>query len=142
MAAFEHASEDCTVTENQLRTALFGDNPVVYAHVAEVGTAVAAGALWFVNFSTWDGVPGVYLEDLFVKPRFRRHGLGRALLAELARHCLAARYTRLSWAVLNWNVDAIGLYESVGARPQSEWSTYRLSGAALSELAGSSDSSA
>ena len=142
LAAFEDAAEQCTVTETQIRTALFGSTPVVNAHVAEVDTAVAAGALWVVNFSTWDGVAGIYLEDLFVRPQFRRLGLGRALLAELARHCVAAGYTRLSWAVLDWNAGAIGLYEAVGARLQSEWCTYRLSGAALSELAESSQSPA
>lgn len=138
LAAFERAAKDCTVTEHHLRTALFGASPAAYAHVAEVDGAIAAGALWFVNFSTWDGVPGIYLEDLFVRPEFRRRGLGRALLAELAREAVSAGYTRLSWAVLNWNVDAIALYESVGARPQPEWVNYRLSGPALSEFAASS----
>ncbi len=94
--------------------------------------------LWFVNFSTWDGVAGIYLEDLFVRPRFRRRGLARALLAALAAECVDNRYTRLSWAVLNWNSDAIALYDKIGAEPQSEWTTYRLSGPALAELAGPS----
>jgi GNAT superfamily N-acetyltransferase len=80
-------------------------------------------------------VAGIYLEDLYVRPAFRRRGLARELLATLARVCVAAGYTRLSWAVLDWNVDAIALYESVGARPQSDWITYRVSGSALSELA-------
>ena len=92
-------------------------------------------ALWFVNFSTWDGVAGVYLEDLFVRPGFRRRGLARGLLAALAKECVEAGYTRLSWAVLNWNVDAIALYDGVGAEPQREWTTYRLSGPGLAELA-------
>jgi GNAT superfamily N-acetyltransferase len=93
-------------------------------------------ALWFLNFSTWDGVAGIYLEDLFVRPCFRRHGLARGLLSALAEECVDNGYTRLAWAVLNWNTDAIALYESVGARPQSEWTTYRVSGAELAELAG------
>ena len=92
-------------------------------------------ALWFRNFSTWDGVAGIYLEDLFVRPQFRRHGLARALLATLARECVDGGYTRLSWAVLDWNVNAIALYDAVGGQPQSEWITYRVSGPELSALA-------
>ena len=135
LADFERAAQDCTVTETQLRDALFGDRPTVHAHVAEVDGEVAAGALWFRNFSTWDGVAGIYLEDLYVRPRFRRRGLARAMLSTLARECVAGGYTRLSWAVLNWNVDAIALYDAVGGQPQREWTTYRVSGPALSGLA-------
>jgi GNAT superfamily N-acetyltransferase len=137
LATFERAADQCTVTETQMRTALFGEKPTLHAHVAEIDGEIAAGALWFYNFSTWDGVAGIYLEDLYVRPAFRRRGLARALLAELARECLKGGYTRLSWAVLDWNVDAIALYDSVGGRPQSEWITYRVSGSALSELADS-----
>ena len=141
LAEFEKSADLCTVTENQIRTALFGeipsDNPTLHAHVAEVDGETAAAALWFYNFSTWDGVAGIYVEDLYVRPRFRRRGLARALLSTLAGECVDAGYTRLSWAVLDWNVDAIALYESAGARPQREWITYRVSGSALSELAGS-----
>jgi GNAT superfamily N-acetyltransferase len=136
LAEFERAAEQCTVTETQISTALFGNSPTVHGHVAEVDGEIAAMALWFVNFSTWDGVAGIYLEDLFVRPRFRRRGLARALLAALARECLDRGYTRLSWAVLNWNVDAIALYDGVGAAPQREWITYRLSGPSLAGLAG------
>jgi len=135
LAEFEHAAADCTVTETQLRDALFGSHPTVYGHLAEVDGRAAAGALWFRNFSTWDGVAGIYLEDLFVRPEFRRRGLARRLLATLARECLDHGYTRLSWAVLDWNVTAIALYDRVGGRPQSEWITYRVSGPELSELA-------
>jgi GNAT superfamily N-acetyltransferase len=135
LADFERAAEDCTVTETQLREALFGQLPTVHAHIAEVDGEVAAGALWFRNFSTWDGVAGIYLEDLYVRPRFRRRGLARAMLSTLARECIAGGYTRLSWAVLNWNVDAIALYDAVGGQPQREWTTYRVSGPALSGLA-------
>jgi GNAT superfamily N-acetyltransferase len=136
LAAFEKASDQCTITESQLRAALFGEHPCVAAHVAEVDGEIAACALWFLNFSTWDGEAGIYLEDLFVRPAFRRRGLARALLSELARECVAAGYSRLTWAVLDWNADAIALYEAVGGRPLSEWITYRVSGQALSELAG------
>jgi GNAT superfamily N-acetyltransferase len=135
LAAFEHAAAECTVTAVQLREALFGAAPSVYAHVAEVDGQAAACALWFRNFSTWDGVAGIYLEDLFVRPDFRRHGLAKALLAALARECTSSGYTRLSWAVLDWNVNAIALYDSVGGRPQNEWITYRVSGPELSALA-------
>ena len=135
LAEFEDAADQCTVTEKQIAAALFGDTPTVFGHVAEVDGEIAAMALWFPNFSTWDGVAGIYLEDLFVRPRFRRRGLARALLATLAAECLDKGYTRLSWAVLNWNADAIALYDGVGGEPQREWTTYRLSGPRLAELA-------
>lgn len=135
LAEFEHASEDCTVTESQLREALFGDQPTVYGHIAEVDGAAAAGALWFRNFSTWDGVAGIYLEDLYVRPQFRRRGLARKMLSTLARECVDSGYTRLSWAVLDWNSNAIALYDAVGGRQQSDWITYRVSGSELSALA-------
>ncbi|HWS91823.1 MAG TPA: GNAT family N-acetyltransferase [Mycobacterium sp.] len=137
LAEFEHGADQCTVNETQISTALFGSSPTVHGHVAEVDGEIAAMALWFFNFSTWDGVAGIYLEDLFVRPRFRRRSLARALLAALAVECLDNGYTRLSWAVLNWNSDAIALYEGIGAEPQREWTTYRLSGPRLAELAGS-----
>ena len=136
LAEFEHAPEQCIVIETQFSTALFDQPPTLHAHIAEVDGEVAAMALWFLNFSTWDGVAGIHLEDLFVRKGFRRLGLARGLLTALATECLDNGYTRLSWAVLNWNTDAIALYESVGARPQSEWTTYRVSGAELAELAG------
>jgi len=136
LAEFERAPEQCTVTGKQVSTALFGNSPTVYGHVAEVDGEIAAMALWFLSFSTWDGVAGIYLEDLFVRPRFRRRGLARALLAALAAECLENGYTRLSWAVLNWNTDAVALYDKIGAQPQREWTTYRLSGPPLAELAG------
>lgn len=135
LAAFERAADQCTVTETQMRTALFGPNPTAHAHVAEVDGQIAAGAVWYLSFSTWDGQAGIYLEDLFVRPAFRRRGLARAMMRELASECIANGYTRLTWAVLDWNVDAIALYEDVGGKPLSEWITYRVSGPALSDLA-------
>jgi GNAT superfamily N-acetyltransferase len=135
LAEFERSAEHCTVTEKQIAAALFGPAPTVYGHVAEVEGEIAAMALWFHNFSTWDGVAGIYLEDLFVRPGFRRRGLARALLATLAAECVDNGYTRLSWAVLNWNADALTLYDGVGGEPQREWTTYRLSGPRLAELA-------
>ncbi|OMC40244.1 GCN5 family acetyltransferase [Mycobacterium sp. GA-1841] len=135
LAEFERASDECTVTEKQMHTALFGDRPVAYAHLLEVDGQVAAMAVWFLNFSTWDGVAGVYLEDLYVRPAFRRRGLARKLLSTLAAECVQHGYSRLSWAVLNWNVNAIALYDAVGGEPQTEWTTYRVSGAELTALA-------
>jgi GNAT superfamily N-acetyltransferase len=136
LARFERAPDQCTVNEMQISTALFTEPATLRGHVAEVDGEVAAMALWFLNFSTWDGVEGVYLEDLYVRPRFRRLGLARGLLTALARECVDNGYTRLSWAVLNWNTDAIGLYEAIGAQALGEWTTYRLSGPELVELAG------
>ncbi|OBF20128.1 GCN5 family acetyltransferase [Mycobacterium kubicae] len=135
LAEFEHAAEHCSVTESQIATALFGSSPTVHGHVVEIDGEIAAMALWFLNFSTWDGVAGIYLEDLYVRPRFRRRGLARGLLAALARECIDNGYTRLTWAVLNWNSDAIALYDRVGGTPQTEWTTYRLSGPRLAALA-------
>lgn len=137
LAEFEHAVEECTVTETQLNQALFGDPATVQGYVVEVDGQPAAMALWFYNFSTWDGVAGIYLEDLFVRPAFRRLGLAKTLLSTLARECVDKGYTRLTWAVLDWNAGAIALYDAVGGRQQSEWITYRLSGDELSALAAS-----
>ena len=135
LAAFERASDECTVTEAQMRTALFSNNPTVHGHLIEIDGQAASVALWFLNFSTWDGVAGIYLEDLFVRPQFRRRGLARKLLSTLASECVAGGYSRLQWAVLNWNANAIALYEDVGGKPQSEWTTYRVSGQELAALA-------
>ena len=135
LADFERAPQECTVTETQITAALFGDDAPARCFVAEDGGQIAAMALWFRNFSTWDGVAGIHLEDLFVREGFRRRGLARALLAALARECVERGYSRLSWAVLDWNTDAIDLYDSVGGRPMTEWITYRVSGPELSALA-------
>ena len=107
----------------------------LWAHIAEVDGKAAACAMWFRTFSTWDGVAGIYLEDLFVRPEFRRRGLARKLLAALARECVDADGARLSWAVLDWNVNAIALYDAVGGKQQNDWITYRVSGPELSALA-------
>jgi GNAT superfamily N-acetyltransferase len=140
LAEFERAGHECKVTESDLRAALFGDSPTVHGHIAEEDGQAAAGALWFRNFSTWDGVAGIYLEDLFVRPQFRRRGLAREMLAALARECVDNGYTRLSWAVLDWNVNAIALYDAVGGHQMNEWITYRVSGPELSALAGPPES--
>jgi GNAT superfamily N-acetyltransferase len=139
LALFERAPEQCSVVETQINSALFGDSRTLQAHVGEVDGDVAAMALWFLNFSTWDGVEGIHLEDLFVRPQFRRLGLARGLLGALAKECVDHNYTRLAWAVLNWNTDAIALYQAVGGQPQDEWTTYRVSGSELAELAAAYD---
>lgn len=136
LAEFERAADQCTVTETKISTALFDTSAILRGYVAVVDGEIAAMALWFINFSTWNGAAGVYLEDLYVRPRFRRLGLARALLAALARECADNGYSRLSWAVLDWNTDAIAFYDDIGGQPQSEWTTYRLSGPELAELAG------
>jgi GNAT superfamily N-acetyltransferase len=134
LAAYERAPEQCHLTEEQLRTVLFGPSPAVYGHVAEAGGEIVGCALWFLSFSTWEGVHGIYLEDLFVSPEQRGSGLGKALLEALAEECVARGYARLEWAVLDWNEPSIAFYEALGARPQSGWSTYRLTGDALQQL--------
>lgn len=135
LAAFEHAADDCTVTETHITAALFGQDAVASCHLAEVDGRIAAMALWFRNFSTWDGVAGIHLEDLIVREEFRRRGLARALLATLARECVRRGYSRLSWSVLDWNTDAIALYDAVGGRGMPEWIPYRVCGPELSALA-------
>ncbi len=136
LAEYEKARHECHVTAAQLHTALFGPNPALYAHVVDVGGEIVGTAVWFLNYSTWDGVHGIYLEDLYVTPGQRGSGHGKALLAALARECVDNNYSRLSWAVLNWNAPSIAFYDSLGAAPQDEWTTYRLSGAELTDLAG------
>jgi len=136
LASFERALDECTVTESQITAALFGSAAHASCHIAEVDGEVAAMALWFRDFSTWDGVAGIHLEDLFVRDRFRRGGLARALLGTLARECVRHGYSRLNWSVLDWNSPAIALYDAIGGRQMSEWITYRLDGPELSALAG------
>lgn len=135
LADYEKALQEVRATEEQLREALFGEHPAAFAHIAETDDGQVAGfALWFLNFSTWRGVHGIYLEDLYVRPHLRGGGHGRALLAELARICAERGYERLEWAVLNWNAPSIAFYESLGARPQDEWTVYRLTDEALARL--------
>ncbi|MBM7436768.1 GNAT family N-acetyltransferase [Streptomyces sp. HB132] len=136
LAEYEKALDEANATVEQLREALFGERPAAYAHVAvsDDDGEVVGFALWFLNFSTWRGVHGVYLEDLYVRPERRGGGYGKALLRELARICVERGYGRLEWSVLDWNAPSIAFYESLGARPQSEWTVYRLHGGALAEL--------
>ena len=135
LATYEKAADECHLTADQLHTALFGERPALFAHVAEQDGDVVGVALWFLNFSTWDGVHGIYLEDLFVRPTQRGSGLGRALLAALARECVANGYSRLQWSVLDWNEPSIEFYRRMGAQPLAEWTAFRLSGDALAAVA-------
>ena len=134
LAVYEKAPDEFKMTAEQLDTALFGPAPQVFAHVAESGGVVVGCAVWFLTFSTWDGVHGIYLEDLYVTPEQRGTGLGFALLTELAKECVSNGYTRLQWAVLDWNTPSIEFYDRLGAKPLDDWITYRLSGDALRAL--------
>ena len=150
LALFERAPEQCHLTVEQLHTALFAEHPALFGHVA-VATADAATdtaatigdtapgepfgfALWFLNFSTWEGVHGIYLEDLYVRPEARGTGAGRALLAELAATCVQRGYRRLDWSVLHWN-PARDFYGAIGASARQDWLFYRLEGDPLQLLA-------
>jgi GNAT superfamily N-acetyltransferase len=135
LADFERAPHLCRLTEEQLRAALFAPDPALFGHVGVDADGVAHGySLWFLNFSTWLGVHGVYLEDLYVSPDARGSGLGRDLLATLARLCVERGYARVDWWVLHWN-PAREFYDAVGATAMDEWVPYRLTGPALDELA-------
>ncbi|MFJ8645816.1 GNAT family N-acetyltransferase [Streptomyces sp. NPDC093546] len=135
LAEYEKALDEARASEEQLREALFGERPAAYAHIAESEEGEVVGfALWFLNFSTWRGVHGIYLEDLYVRPEARGGGHGKALLTELARICVERGYERLEWSVLDWNTPSIDFYRSLGARPQDEWTVYRLTDEALVRL--------
>ncbi|MBF6174658.1 GNAT family N-acetyltransferase [Nocardia blacklockiae] len=136
LAEYEKARHECHLTADQLHTALFGPNPALFAHVAQRDSdgEVLGCAIWFLNYSTWTGTHGIYLEDLYVKPEARGLGLGKALLAELAREAVTRGYHRVDWAVLDWNTPSIDFYKSLGATPQDEWTGYRLQGEPLNRL--------
>lgn len=135
LAEYEHASHEVVAREEDFTRALFEANAHVHALVVEVDGQLEAIALWFTSFSTWLGTSGLYLEDLYVRAAARGRGYGRALMRELAHTCLRRGYTRFEWSVLDWNNPSIDFYRSLGARAQDEWTTYRLSGPALDELA-------
>ncbi|MEU7635769.1 MULTISPECIES: GNAT family N-acetyltransferase [unclassified Streptomyces] len=135
LAAYERVPEAAQATEPQLKEALFGPQPAAFALIAEDAGEPVGFALWFRNFSTWTGTHGVYLEDLYVRPEARGGGHGKALLAALARICVARGYQRFEWSVLDWNEPSIGFYRSIGARPMDEWTVFRLTGDALHTLA-------
>ncbi|MDJ1132856.1 GNAT family N-acetyltransferase [Streptomyces iconiensis] len=137
LADYEKALEEACASEGQLREALFGERPAVYAHLAvDDGGEPVGFALWFLNFSTWRGVHGIYLEDLYVRPTARGGGHGKALLRELASLCVERGYERLEWSVLDWNTPSIAFYESLGAESQAGWTGYRLTDDSLRALGG------
>lgn len=136
LAVYEKEPDAVRNTREGLEEALFGPDPRIFAHVAEDDGRVQGFALWFLNYSTWEGVHGIYLEDLYVRPEARGAGYGKALLQTLAGIAAERGYARVEWSVLNWNEPSIQFYRSLGALPQEEWTTFRLSGAPLAGFAG------
>ena len=134
LAEYEKMSADVVTSEGEIASALFGNNPRVFCDIAEWNGKAAGFALWFYNFSTFRGRHGIYLEDLYVRPQFRGHGLGKALLVNLAKRAVREGCARVEWAVLDWNMPSIAFYESLGARHTKGWYPYRLTGDALQTL--------
>lgn len=135
LARFEKLEHEMVATEALLRRHALGAEPLIHVLIAERGSAPAGFALYFFNFSTFVGLPGLYLEDLFVEPEHRGHGIGKLLLSELARIAVERGCARFEWSVLDWNEQAIGFYQRLGARPMDDWTTYRMTGEALTRLA-------
>ena len=135
LAQYEKLEHEAIATPTQLDAALFGTPPKAHALIAELDGEGIGFALYFFNFSTFLGKAGLYLEDLFVKPQVRGIGAGKALLVELARIATANDCGRMEWSVLDWNTPSIEFYKALGARPMSDWTTYRLTGDALTRLA-------
>ncbi len=135
LAEFEKLSHEVVATEDQLRSTLFGERPAAEVLICEVDSKPAGFALFFTNYSTFLAKPGIYLEDLFIKPDMRSHGLGKKMLIELARIALARDCGRLEWSVLDWNTRARKFYEELGAIPMTEWTVHRVTGSALTSLA-------
>ncbi len=135
LADYEKALDEVRLTEEQLTACLFGDSPALFGHVAEKDGEVVGIALWFLNFSTWRGTHGIYLEDLYVQPQHRGSGLGRELLRTLAALCAERGYSRLEWSVLDWNTPSIEFYKAAGAVPMDEWTVFRLTDDALTAFA-------
>lgn len=137
LAEYEREPHAVRLDREVLRGHLFGPRPYAEVILAETDAGASAGfALFFHNFSTWEGRPGIYLEDLFVRPELRGHGYGKALLSELARLAVERGCARLEWSVLDWNEPSIQFYKALGAVAMDEWTTYRVTGDALRELAG------
>ncbi len=135
LAEYEHLAHEVVATPTQLEASLFGRNPVAEVVIAEWDGLPAGFALFFANYSTFLAAPGIYLEDLFVRPEFRGKGIGKALLLHLAGIVLERGWGRLDWSVLDWNEPAIDFYRSIGARPLNDWTQFRLDGDALAMLA-------
>jgi len=134
LAEFEKLLHEAVATEAAIAEALFGARPYAEVLMARAGENVAGFALFFHNYSTFVGKPGIYLEDLYVRPSFRGHGYGKALLTEIARLAVERGCGRFEWSVLDWNQRAIDFYDSLGAKPMSDWTTMRVAGEALEKL--------
>jgi GNAT superfamily N-acetyltransferase len=135
LAEYEKLSHEVEATESMMADALFGGNPRLFCDIAEWNGEVAGFAVWFINFSTFSGRSGIYLEDLFVRPVLRGKGIGKALLSHLAKVCVTRGWSRLQWSVLDWNTPSIEFYKSLGAVLVDEWKLCRLGGPALTALA-------
>ena len=134
LAEYERLPHECVATIDKLRNTLFSERPAAEVLIARLDGEAVGFALFFQSYSTFLAQPGFYLEDLFVDPPARGKGIGRALLTALARLAVDRDYGRIEWSVLNWNESAIGFYQSIGARPLDEWTTFRMSGSALQDL--------
>ena len=134
LALYEKAPNEVEATEKELLETIFVDNARVFCDLVEVNGEIAGMAIWFLNYSTWQGKHGIYLEDLFIKPEFRGKGYGKALLQHLAKVCDERGYGRFQWWVLDWNSPAIEFYKSLGAVAMDEWTVYRVSGDPLKKL--------
>jgi len=138
LAEYEKLAHEVSATEAELHSYLFGEKPAAEVIIAEWEGAPAGFALFFQNFSTFVGKPGLYLEDLFVKPELRGNGIGKALLVRLAQIARERDYGRMEWAVLDWNAPSIAFYKSLGAVPMDDWTVFRLQGDAVDRLADTS----
>ncbi|MBR0717026.1 GNAT family N-acetyltransferase [Bradyrhizobium liaoningense] len=138
LAEYEKLLHELEATEADIANALFGENPRLFCEIAEWNGEPVGFAAWFVNFSTFSGRHGIYLEDLFVRPAHRGKGIGKALLVHLANECLANGWSRLQWSVLDWNTPSIDFYKSLGAVMMDDWTLCRVTGDALTKLAGKS----
>jgi GNAT superfamily N-acetyltransferase len=135
LADYEKLLHEVEATEADIEAALFGANPRLFCEIVEWEGEPAGFAVWFINFSTFSGRSGIYLEDLFVRPPQRGKGLGKALMAHLAKQCVANGWSQLQWAVLDWNTPSIEFYKSIGAVLMDEWTLCRVNGSALATLA-------
>jgi GNAT superfamily N-acetyltransferase len=138
LAEYERLSHEVVATEDQISKTLFGDRAVSEVVIANLHGQPVGFALFFPNYSTFLGRPGLYLEDLFVRPEARGHGVGRKLLEHLAAIAVEREWGRLEWRVLDWNQPSIAFYEKLGAEPLADWTVYRVTGTALRQLAGKS----
>lgn len=135
LAIYEKAEHEVEASEQDIEATLFGEGATAHCVMCEYEGKSAGFAVYFYNYSTWQGKNGLYLEDLYVSPDFRGKGAGKALLKYLAQHAVANNCGRFEWSVLDWNTPAIDFYESLGAVPKSEWIGYRLAGDALTHFA-------